>query len=379
MLFALTVDWALSPSYEKWKTEATGLKFWTASLEVWDITADKTNTSLEELTFADDMTLVSDTPAKLQSIIADIAEALKGIGLCLSLEKCVWMSTNPQDLWETIMIDGVELEFTWTMTLLGCNISSEFDDMSEVNFRILKGWKYFWCHKQLFCNRHARLSKRLHVWSFTVKKSVMWGLETMALTEKQLQLLDTMQTYMVIHMIRVRRNTTIGETWVEWAQRRVRTARYFIERYTPGHLNVEYLLKYWRWAGHLARLPQSRSAFQCTRYMCLQWKNEGMSSDQGRPIYDKDHQWKIRPGNTYGVVWERRLHDFCTSQNGVWWYWAQDRKMWEKMAWNFAITYQLPVRDWNFSAVDVDGQNAALQVVPWTGEAIWFQPGDNPQ
>ena len=112
--------------------------------------------------------------------------------------------------------------------------------------------------------------------------------------------------------------------------RRVRTARYFIEFWTPGFLSTCWLRDYYLWAGHVARLESSRGAFELTRNFCLQWRQEALSSLRALPVHDKDHRWTIRIGNGFGAIWDRRISLFWYSQELIWWYCAQNREIWER-------------------------------------------------
>jgi len=111
-----------------------------------------------------------------------------------------------------------------------------------------------------------------------------------------------------------------GEPWIEWARRKIRTAKFFIEFYTPGFLSQNWLGSYWSWAGHVARLDCERRVFQMTRNWCLQWKREGIASHRGLNVYNRFHQWKLRgSGRAYDLIWEKRLDEFCDAQNWNWW------------------------------------------------------------
>ena len=156
-------------------------------------------------------------------------------------------------------------------------------------------------------------------------------------------------------------------------KRRVRTARYFIEIWTPGFLSTCWLRDYYRWAGHVVRLDSTRGAFRLTRNLCMQWKQEGLSSLRALPIYDKDHRWKIRIGNEFGAIWESRISLHWSSQDLNLWYCVPNRGTWEKGLQAFVRAHSLPVSDFVPSAIDDSGRFDSCVATPWNGEEIGLQ------
>ena len=96
-----------------------GVECWWHPSVCDDTDTGRSNHKFMEVTFADDITLAARTPAALQSMIADIVAALKPVGLSLSLEKCEWLSNQPEHIWSEIIVDGISLGHTDRFTLLG--------------------------------------------------------------------------------------------------------------------------------------------------------------------------------------------------------------------------------------------------------------------
>ena len=70
------------------------------------------------MAFADDTTLLARVDEELQSMIAEICGALTVVGLELSIEKCQWMSSEPDAIWITMEIDGRIVELVPELLLL---------------------------------------------------------------------------------------------------------------------------------------------------------------------------------------------------------------------------------------------------------------------
>ena len=84
----------------------------------------------------------------------------------------------------------------------------------------------------------------------------MWCSETMAWTDTQLRRFDDIQVGMTAIMLNLKRRWQDGETWIQWMMRRVRTARYFIEFWTPGFVSTCWLRDYYRWAGQRSQMEK---------------------------------------------------------------------------------------------------------------------------
>ena len=97
------------------------------------------------------------------------------------------------------------VEFVPELLLFGTKLSFDNTNDVELNHRISKGWMYFWPHKGLFCNNHAALKSRFHVWGFTCRRCIMWCTEIMAWTNTQLRIFHDLQVGMTARMLNLRR------------------------------------------------------------------------------------------------------------------------------------------------------------------------------
>ena len=91
------------------------------------------------MTFADDMTLLARNDEELQSMIAEICGALTVVGVKLSIEKCQWMSTEPDAVWTNMEVEGKTVEMVPELLLLGTKLSFDNTNDVELNHRISKG------------------------------------------------------------------------------------------------------------------------------------------------------------------------------------------------------------------------------------------------
>lgn len=130
-------------------------------------------------------------------------------------------------------------------------------------------WKYFWAKKELFLCRHGELRKQLSLFQKTCMRVLLWGMETLALSQKMMEQLDAEYTKMVEKMMNIKRDIRAGESWLEWSIRRVRAARHIIVTSPEGTASSQYLSKYFGWSGHLARFDDGRWAYTSTSWKSL--------------------------------------------------------------------------------------------------------------
>ena len=65
-------------------------------------------------------------------MVSDIAEALKSIGLSLSLGRCEWFSSDDDVIWSEVNFDGTSVPQTLEIILLRTQITNTVDNTKEV-------------------------------------------------------------------------------------------------------------------------------------------------------------------------------------------------------------------------------------------------------
>lgn len=241
------------------------------------------------------------------------------------------MTTWPvSDLFQ-IQVDEVTLERVEEFVLLGSRISCNCDATTAIKHRVERAWKYFWANKSLFQNYDASLRKRLSLWYKTCARSLIWGLETVTMTLPQMRLLEREALQMVAKMMGLRRRIWEDESWVSWAIRRMRSARWIMTTNNEGGFIEFYLLQHFRWMGHLARMSEDRWAYRAASWLSLRWKEEG-AINKNWNAYFSQFRWKLRGvGGTNKYTFAGLLQHWAqNSGNCNWWMLARDRDQWKE-------------------------------------------------
>ena len=79
--------------------------------------------NINNLSYADDTTLMAESEEKLKSLLMKVKEESEKVGLKLNIQKMKIMASGPITSWE---IDGVTVETVSEFIFLGSKISSEY-------------------------------------------------------------------------------------------------------------------------------------------------------------------------------------------------------------------------------------------------------------
>ena len=94
--------------------------------------------NLNNLRYADDTTLMSETEEELKSLLRKVKEESEKVGSKLSIQKTKIMASGPITSWE---IDGETVEIVSDFIILGSKITADGDHSHEIKRRLLLGRK----------------------------------------------------------------------------------------------------------------------------------------------------------------------------------------------------------------------------------------------
>ena len=94
--------------------------------------------NINNLRYADDMTLMAESEEELKSLLMKVKEESEKIGLKLNIQKTNIMASGPITSWE---IDGVTVETVSDFIFLGSKITADGDCSHEIKRRLLLGRK----------------------------------------------------------------------------------------------------------------------------------------------------------------------------------------------------------------------------------------------
>ena len=204
---------------------------------------------ITELQYADDCALVAHTPEDLQQSITALCNIYSAMGLAVNTDKTEvlhqWYNTDHPAPPE-IRIGQTVLKTTDQFCYLGSLMSSNCSMDVEINCRIGKAWAAFAkLRKNVIHTHNLRLATRVAVYKAICLSTLLYGLETITLYRRHINLLERFHMSCVKEML--------GLTWQDKITHNdmlLRTQLQSIE----GILTKTQL----RWSGHVYRMPDDR-------------------------------------------------------------------------------------------------------------------------
>ena len=92
--------------------------------------------NINDLRYADDITLVAESEEELKSLLIKVKEENEKVGLKLNIQKTKIMESGPIASWE---IDGETMETVSGFIFLGSNITADGDCSPEIKRCLLLG------------------------------------------------------------------------------------------------------------------------------------------------------------------------------------------------------------------------------------------------
>ena len=92
--------------------------------------------NINNLRYADDTTLMSESEEELKSLLMKVKEENEKVGLKLNIQKTKIMASGPITSWQ---IDGVTVETVSDFIFLGSRITADGDCSQEIKRRLLLG------------------------------------------------------------------------------------------------------------------------------------------------------------------------------------------------------------------------------------------------
>ena len=127
--------------------------------------------SLNNLRYADDITLMAESEEELKSLLK-VKEASEKVGLKLNIQKTKIMASGPITSWE---IDGETVETVSDFILGGSKITADGDCSHEIKRHLLLGRKVMTNLDSIFKSRDITLPTKICLVKAMVFPVVMYG------------------------------------------------------------------------------------------------------------------------------------------------------------------------------------------------------------
>lgn len=190
--------------------------------------------------FADDIVLCSETKEQVEGNLERWRDALEKRGMRVSRSKTEYMGLNEKEIRGTIMLQNEEVKKVDEFKYLGSTIKSSGDCGSEVKKRIQAGWCGWRRVSGIVCDKRIPTKLKGKVFKTVIRPAMMYGLETVALTKRQVGELEVAEMKMLRFSVGV---TKLDKIRNEHIRQKVQVGS-FAEKVRESRL---------RWFGHVLR------------------------------------------------------------------------------------------------------------------------------
>ena len=131
--------------------------------------------NINNLSYADDTTLMAESEEELKSLLMKVKEESEKVGLKLNIQKMKIMASGPITSWE---IDGVTVETVSEFIFLGSKITADGYHSHEIKRRFLLGRKVMTYLDSIFKSRDITLPTNVRLVKALVFPVVINGCES---------------------------------------------------------------------------------------------------------------------------------------------------------------------------------------------------------
>ena len=152
------------------------------------------------LRYADDTTIMSETEEKLKSLLMKVKEESENVGLKLNIQKMKIMASGPITSRE---IDGETVEPVSYFIFGGSKITADGDCSHEIKRRLLLERKVITNLDGISKSRDITLPTKAHLVKAMVFPVVMYGCESWTIKKAEHQRIDAFEVWCWIRLLRV--------------------------------------------------------------------------------------------------------------------------------------------------------------------------------
>lgn len=240
-------------------------------------------TKLNHLRFADDIVLFGKNADELTHMLSDLEEESQKHGLFMNKDKTKALPKNYND---RIFVNGTEINNVTEYIYLGQTVSFQDKSNKEISRRISQGWKKYWSLKNILKSKATKNIKS-KVMISCVSPTLLYGSQTWAPTVSQHRRLQSTHQSMKRSILGLKIADKVRNTQIN-------------KMLNLHNISIEARRLKWKWAGHVARMNNSRWAKKITEWTPLNKKRSF-----GRPRI----RWRDELVKGAGVNWSTKAKD----------------------------------------------------------------------
>ena len=272
ILFCLCIDWMMK---RVTAIEKRGIK-WTFQ------------ECLEDLDYADDITLISQRFQDLQTKTTDLAATAQQIGLMINTNKTKVMKINAKQHL-ALMIDNRQVEEVDDFTYLGSKITSDGNSEKDVQQRINKARGAFAALGNIWKSTKLKTNTKLKIFRSNVLGVLLYGAESWKVTMSVSNKLDVFPTRCLRRILRIFWPNTIPKEKL-------------YHRTNTNAISTMIKCRRWRWIGHVQRMNQDAIPRIAMRWTPDGRRKRGRPRETWRRSCEKEMK---RSGMTWGQIQKR--------------------------------------------------------------------------
>ena len=191
--------------------------------------------------FADDIVICEETREKVEQRLESWRYALERRGMKVNRSKTKYLCINVVNNKKTVKVEDTKVPRVKEFKYLGSTVQESDSCEMEVKRRVQAGWNGWRKVSRVICNRVLPARVKGKVYSSVVRPEMVYGLETMAVTKKQVEEMEVTEIKMLRFAMRVTRKDKIRNEYIrgtvkvkrlemKMREGRLRWYRYFMRR-----------------------------------------------------------------------------------------------------------------------------------------------------
>ncbi|KAJ4434599.1 hypothetical protein ANN_23161 [Periplaneta americana] len=208
------------------------------------------------LVYADDVNMSGESPQTIRENTGILLEASKEIGLEVNPEKTKYMIiSRDQNIVRNgnIKIGNLTFEEVEKFKYLGATVTNINDTREEIKHRINVGNACYYSVEKLLSSSLLSKNLKVRIYKTVILPVVLYGCETWTLALREGHRLRVFENKVLRKIFGAKRD----EVTVEW--RKLHNTELHALYSSPDIIRNRRL----RWAGHVARMGESRNAYKC--------------------------------------------------------------------------------------------------------------------